>query len=44
VQQVSLNALMQATGLSLRYCWLIRSGERISHRRHWAVLERILHP
>jgi hypothetical protein len=38
LQQVSLKALMQATGLSLRYCWLIRRGERTPHPRHWAAL------
>jgi hypothetical protein len=33
---------MQATGLSLRYCWLIRRGERIPHPRHWAVPASVL--
>jgi CRISPR-associated endonuclease Cas1 len=41
LQQVSLNVLMQATGLSLRYCWLIRRGERIPHPRHWAALANL---
>jgi hypothetical protein len=38
LQRVSLKAVMDATGLSLRYCWLIRRGERIPHPRHWAML------
>jgi CRISPR-associated endonuclease Cas1 len=41
LQHVSLNALMQATGLSLRYCWLIRRGERIPHPRHWATFRAL---
>jgi hypothetical protein len=41
VQQISLTALMQATGLSLRYCWLIRRGERVPHPRHWAALAKL---
>ncbi len=31
---------MTATGLSRRYCWLIRCGERIPHPRHWAELAK----
>jgi CRISPR-associated endonuclease Cas1 len=41
VRQVSLNELTRATGLSLRYCWLIRRGERIPHPRHWAALASV---
>jgi CRISPR-associated endonuclease Cas1 len=41
LQQVSLSVLMQATGLSQRYCWLIHRGERIPHARHWAALASV---
>jgi CRISPR-associated endonuclease Cas1 len=41
LKHVSLNALLQATGLSLRYCWLIRRGERVPHPRHWAALANL---
>jgi hypothetical protein len=41
LQHVSLNVLIRATGLSLRYCSLIRRGERIPHPRHWAVLANL---
>lgn len=33
----SLRELSKATGLSLRYCSLIRRGERVPHARHWAA-------
>jgi hypothetical protein len=39
LQDVSLTTLMQATGLSLRYCWLIKTGRKIPHPRHWAALQ-----
>ncbi len=35
---VPLRRLAAATGLSLRYCALIRSGERVAHPRHWQAL------
>lgn len=38
---VPLSRLMEATGLSLRYCSLIRRGERTPHPRHWDTLERV---
>ena len=38
LQAVSLVTLMQATGLSRRYCWQIRRGEVVPHPRHWAAL------
>jgi hypothetical protein len=38
IQEVPLRRLVEATGLSLRYCSLIRRGERIPHPRHWHVL------
>jgi hypothetical protein len=41
LRDVSLDALMRATGLSLRYCWLIRRGERVPHPRHWAALNGV---
>jgi hypothetical protein len=33
--EMSLAAMMQATGLSRRYCWLIKTGQKVPHRRHW---------
>jgi hypothetical protein len=36
-----LSAIMNATGLSLRYCSLIRRGIKIPHRRHWSALLRL---
>jgi hypothetical protein len=33
--KVPLSRLAKATGLSLRYCALIRRGERMPHPRHW---------
>lgn len=38
LQGMPLSALTQATGLSLRYCSLIRRGERVPHPRHWESL------
>lgn len=38
LQGVPLSAMMQATGLSIRYCSLIRRGERVPHPRHWEGL------
>jgi hypothetical protein len=37
-QGVPLRRLLEATGLSLRYCSLIRRGERVPHPRHWEAL------
>jgi hypothetical protein len=34
----SLAVLMEATCLLRRYCWLIKSGKKVPHRRHWAAL------
>jgi CRISPR-associated endonuclease Cas1 len=42
LQFVSLVDLMAATGLSRRYCWLIKVGQRTPHPRHWATLSRIV--
>ena len=38
LQGAPLRAMMEATGLSLRYCSLVRRGEEVPHPRHWAVL------
>lgn len=38
LQGVPLRKLMEATGLSLRYCSLIRRGEKVPHPRHWGAL------
>ena len=42
LQGVPLNALVQATGLSLRYCSLIRQGLKVPHPRHREALARLL--
>src|SRR5262249_23170349 len=42
VQGASLVTLMQATGLSRRYCWLIKTGQQVPHPRHWAALISVL--
>ena len=31
----SLAVLMEAAGLSRRYCWLIKTGQKVPHKRHW---------
>jgi hypothetical protein len=41
IQEVPLRRLMEATELSLRYCSLIRKGDRIPHPRHWELLRQI---
>jgi hypothetical protein len=38
LKSVSLVDLMAATGLSRRYCWLIKTGQNIPHPRHWPLL------
>jgi hypothetical protein len=35
IKQISIRRLAAATGLSLRYCALIRRGERVPHPRWW---------
>jgi hypothetical protein len=35
IRDVPLSRLVRATGLSLRYCSLIRRGEKVPHPRHW---------
>lgn len=41
LQGVPLSALTQATGLSLRYCSLIRRGACVPHPRHWETLQKL---
>jgi hypothetical protein len=43
-QSIPLRRLAEATGLSLRYCALIRQGKRIPHRRHWQTLLAAIGP
>jgi hypothetical protein len=38
---MSLAAMMEATGLSRRYCWLIKTGQKVPHPRHWSALNQI---
>lgn len=41
IQGVPLKELRRRTGLSLRYCSLIRRGEQVPHRRHWEALRNL---
>ncbi len=41
IQRVPLSAIMEATGLSLRYCSVIRRGLQTPHPRHWDALARL---
>lgn len=41
LQGISLSRIMQATGLSLRYCSLIRRGERVPNARYWDALRQV---
>jgi hypothetical protein len=38
LRELSLSTIMGATGLSLRYCSLIRRGLKVPHQRHWERL------
>jgi len=38
LQRLPLSAIMRASGLSIRYCSLIRRGLAVPHPRHWAAL------
>ncbi len=38
LQGVPLRAMIATTGLSLRYCSLVRRGDQVPHPRHWDVL------
>lgn len=40
IRDVPLSRLVEATGLSLRYCSMIRRGERVPHPRHWNAFRR----
>jgi len=40
--EVPLGKLMQATGLSKRYVWLIRRGGYVPHPRHWGALRSLV--
>lgn len=39
---VPLQRMMEVTGLSLRYCSLIRRGLRVPHPRHWSKFAQLL--
>lgn len=39
---IPLSAIMEATGLSLRYCSLIRRGLHMPHVRHYPALRRLI--
>lgn len=41
LQQVPLATLIEHTGLSRRYCWLIKTGQKTPHRRHFSTLMRL---
>ena len=38
LRNVPLRVMAEATGLSEGYCSLIRRGQMVPHRRHWATL------
>lgn len=42
LESVPLSKIMAATGLSLRYCSLIRRGLRIPHPRHYGALRDLI--
>ena len=42
LSEMSLAAMMQATGLSRPYCSMIRRGVRIPHPRHWEALRGLV--
>jgi hypothetical protein len=41
LKEAPLRRIMRATGLSLRYCSLIRRGLYVPHPRHWGALARL---
>ncbi len=41
LQALPLSAIMRASGLSIRYCSLIRRGLVVPHPRHWQVLASV---
>ena len=42
LQGVPLGKMAEGTGLSLRWCSLIRRGMRVPHPRHWDTLARLV--
>jgi hypothetical protein len=42
LREISLSEMMRATGLSLRYCSLIRRGLYVPHPRHWTTLQQVV--
>jgi hypothetical protein len=42
IATLSLAVLMEATGLSRRYCWLIKTGQKMPHSRHWHKLMNLV--
>jgi CRISPR-associated endonuclease Cas1 len=43
LQRLTVRQIMESTGLSLRYCSVIRRGLYIPHPRHWESLKSIRH-
>jgi hypothetical protein len=41
IRDTPLTRLVEITGLSLRYCSLIRRGLVVPHRRHWMVFQQL---
>jgi hypothetical protein len=39
IQHLSVSALARATGLSLRYCSIVRRGEKVPHPVQWPAFE-----
>ncbi|MDP9382176.1 MAG: hypothetical protein M3Q29_18945, partial [Chloroflexota bacterium] len=42
LQRMPLSTITEVTGLSLRYCSLVRRGEQVPHPRHWAALQTLV--
>ncbi|MDP9363096.1 MAG: hypothetical protein M3Q10_02490 [Chloroflexota bacterium] len=42
LQGTPLSAIQESTGLSLRYCSVIRRGLQVPHRRHWPRLLQLV--
>lgn len=38
IKQMTVPALVSATGLSKYYCWQVRAGARRLHARHWEAI------
>lgn len=41
LERAPLRKIMEATGLSLRYCSIIRRGLYVPHPRHWETLSQV---